>query len=354
MKQYLLMKPVKRGFKIWVRSDSHNSYVCEFECYTGRKGERTEVGLGGSVVTRLTRDLVGKHYHIYMDSFFSSVSLYHDLLLDNIYGTGTLRTHRRNFPPALKECAKKGLGCRGDREVRQDGNVVVTVWQDTRPVTFISSGHNPEHTTSVRRKKGDGSIVHVECPECIADYNRYMGGVDKGDQYRKYYQQRMKSRKSYKYIFWFMFKVCVLNSFILSHYSLCNHPISSFLAYRQQLSRELIGQYNSRKRQVISRATIHRDLVVTTQHFPSKATKRTCKFHRCTRQTVWYCATCDMHLCHTGDHTTDCFLLHHARNNLYRTCFFCVLLCTLCNFCVLFVSFLCILLCFFVLVCAVL
>ena len=157
--------------------------------------------------------------------------------------------------------------------------------------------------------------MHVECPECIADYNRYMGGVDKGDQYRKYYQQHMKSRKC----LCLCPQVCVLNSFILSHSSLCNHPISSFLAYRQQLSRELIGQYNSRKRQVISRATILHDLIVTTQHFPSKATKRTCTFHRCTRQTVWYCGTCDMHLCHTGDHTTDCFLLHHARNNLYHT-----------------------------------
>ena len=81
MKQYLPMKPVKRGFKIWVRSDSHNGYVCELECYTGRKGDKTEVGLGGSVVTWLTRDLVGKSYHIFMDSFFSSVSLYHSLLL---------------------------------------------------------------------------------------------------------------------------------------------------------------------------------------------------------------------------------------------------------------------------------
>ena len=70
MKQYLPMKPEKRGFKVWVRSDSHNGYVCELECYTGRKGDKTEVGLGGSVVTRLTRDLVGKSYHIFMDSFF--------------------------------------------------------------------------------------------------------------------------------------------------------------------------------------------------------------------------------------------------------------------------------------------
>ena len=73
MKQSLPMQTVKRGLKIWVWSDSHNGYVCEFGCYMGRKGERTEVGLDGSVVTRLTRDLVGKH-HMYMD-IFSSVSL---------------------------------------------------------------------------------------------------------------------------------------------------------------------------------------------------------------------------------------------------------------------------------------
>ena len=75
MKQYLPMKPVKRGFKIWVRADSHNGYICQFECYTGRKGDTTEVGLVGSVVTRLTRDLVGKNYHIYMDSFFPVCSV---------------------------------------------------------------------------------------------------------------------------------------------------------------------------------------------------------------------------------------------------------------------------------------
>ena len=125
MKQYLPMKPVKRGFKIWVRADNHNGYVCEFECYTGKKGD--EVGLGGSVVTRLTRDLVGKAYHIFMDRFFSSIVLYHQLLLDRIYCTGTVRSNRRNFPPDLKDAAKRGLASRGDRVVRQDGNVSVCV-----------------------------------------------------------------------------------------------------------------------------------------------------------------------------------------------------------------------------------
>ena len=86
MKQYLPMKPVKRGFKIWVRADSHNGYVCEFECYTGKRDNIIEVGLGGTVVTRLTRDLVGKSYHLYMDSLFSSVSLYRNLLASIVQG----------------------------------------------------------------------------------------------------------------------------------------------------------------------------------------------------------------------------------------------------------------------------
>jgi len=38
------------------------------------------------------------------------------------------------------------------------------------------------------KEKGDGSIVDVRCPQAMVDYNRHMGGVDLGDQYRGYYQ----------------------------------------------------------------------------------------------------------------------------------------------------------------------
>ena len=63
-----------------------------------------------------------------------------------------------------KTPSKKGLGCRGDRAVRQDGNVCVTVWQDTWPVTFMSSCHNPDRTKVVQRKRHDGSMIDVDCP----------------------------------------------------------------------------------------------------------------------------------------------------------------------------------------------
>ena len=173
------MKPVKRDFKIWVRADSHNGYICQFECYTGRKGGKTEVGLGGAVATRLTRSGGETPPHIH-GQFFTSVSLYHNLLLNSIYCTGTLRANRHNFPPDLKTPSKKGLGCRGDRAMRQNGNVCVTVWQDTRPVTFMSSGHNPDRTKVMQRKRHDGSTIDVDCPICVVDYNQFMGGWTQG------------------------------------------------------------------------------------------------------------------------------------------------------------------------------
>ena len=73
------------------------------------------------------------------------------------------------------------------------------------------------------------------------------GGVDKNDQLRKYYHVRLKSRKFYRYIFWFLFEVSLVNAYILhAHYSgATKRPLKEF---RFQVARGLIGDYNSRKR----------------------------------------------------------------------------------------------------------
>ena len=64
--------------------------------------------------------------------------------MENIYATGSLIFRRRNFPPDLTLVAKRGLGRRGDMVVRQDEDVRVTVWQDTRPVTLCHLPITPE------------------------------------------------------------------------------------------------------------------------------------------------------------------------------------------------------------------
>ena len=50
LKQYMPMKPIKRGIKMWCRADSINGYLNDFEIYTGKSGEGVTHDLGYSVV----------------------------------------------------------------------------------------------------------------------------------------------------------------------------------------------------------------------------------------------------------------------------------------------------------------
>ena len=315
LKQYMPKKPVRRGFKVWVRADSLNGYICEFTVYVGKEGGRTEVGLGQKVVERLTRVLIGGHYHIYFDNFFTGVGLEQSLLADGIYSCGTIRSNRKNIPDDLKPEIKKGLKERGDHMMRQDGNLVFTIWQDTKVVTMLSTNSQPTANHKVLRRKKDGSRVDVQCPDAIVQYNKYMGGVDRNDQLRKYYGVRLKSRKNYKYIFWFMLDTAITNAFILlSNYSPTSAKLQCLKQFRTELALSLIGEYNSRQvpgRQPSLPAPPGRNIT----HFPMKMEKRSrcsyCYAHKTAKYTYWKCNDCKKYLCHTGILGTDCFLKYH-------------------------------------------
>ena len=103
LKQYMPMKPVKRGIKVWVLADSHNGYFSKFQVYTGKQDGVVEKGLGARVVKDLTSSLKGKYHHVYFDNFFTSTQLLTDLERDGIYSCGTARKDRKGFPEALKK-----------------------------------------------------------------------------------------------------------------------------------------------------------------------------------------------------------------------------------------------------------
>ena len=318
MKQYMPKKPVTRGIKVWVRADSANGYFCDLDVYIGASAS-PEKGLGARVVKTLTRSQAGKNYHIFCDNFFSGVDLFADLQRDGIYACGTLRSNRLHFPDDMKSVAKKGLKNRGDYMTQQAGNIVVTVWQDNKPVTILSTNAQATPPLSVERRQKDGTRREVTCPEAIVLYNKFMGGVDRGDQNRRYYQVRLKSRKMYKYIFWFLFDVTIINAFILKQFALASGrkrlPLKDF---RVQLAKELIGDYCSRKQlgrpRVLPPATTSEKRQLP-QHFPRKAAKGRCRICH-THYTTWYCAECGLRFCHTGA-DSDCFVGYHLDNQLY-------------------------------------
>ena len=104
LKQYMPMKPIKRGIKVRVRADSRNGYFSLFEVYTGKKKGVVKHQLGARVVKDLTKELQGKCHHVYFDNFFTSFSY---SVIGGIYGCGTARKDRCGFPEKLKTATFK-------------------------------------------------------------------------------------------------------------------------------------------------------------------------------------------------------------------------------------------------------
>ena len=94
---------------MWVRADSHNGYISDVDVYTGRD-DSTETNLGTKVVKKLSQPLIGGNYHLYFDNFFSSVTLFQDLVEDGIYACGTFRKDRKGLPEVVKN-TKLGMLC---------------------------------------------------------------------------------------------------------------------------------------------------------------------------------------------------------------------------------------------------
>ena len=80
---------------------------------------------------------------------------------------------------------------------------------DRKLVMVMSTNCQPSSRGTVLRRQKDGSRTDVTCPESVILYNKFMGGVDMGDQYRGYYSCRMKSRKFYKYLSFFLLDVAI-------------------------------------------------------------------------------------------------------------------------------------------------
>ena len=196
--------------------------------------------------------------------------------------------------------------------------MVASAWKDNKVVTILSTSSDPITTGTVLRRQKDGSRIDVPCPQAIISYNKRMGGVDRGDQLRGYYDCRTKSRKFYKYIYHFLFDVSITNAFILhKHYG--SNTYKAVKEFRLQLAKQLIGDYCTRRR--AGRSGGSHTLSLPLQHFPSKVgTGKNRKRGRCTycnqhtasrTDTSWFCSECQVWLCHSGELQTDCFFLWH-------------------------------------------
>ena len=101
--QYIPLKPVKRGIKVWILADSVNGYIVDFKVYIGKEGDTVQRNLGIKVVTDITSTLP-KGHHVYFDNYFTLLQY---LLDHDLYSCGTFRLNRVGIPSAIKNLKER-------------------------------------------------------------------------------------------------------------------------------------------------------------------------------------------------------------------------------------------------------
>ena len=220
-RQFIKDKPPKWGIKLWVLADSSNSYTVDFNIHIGKAAGQTigEHGLGYDVVMRLMAPYFGKGYHLFVDNFYSTLTLFKHLYDQGVAATGTILPSRRSFPPALKNSQEWAKGReRGSMRWVRDPPCLVPQWVDNKVVSMITTvGNANEQGQVTRRVRTDGrwGEILVKQPQIFKTYNMKMNAVDRSDQILSAFSTRRKCVRWWKTSFFHLIDIAVVNSFIL-------------------------------------------------------------------------------------------------------------------------------------------
>ena len=220
IKQYNPMKPIKRGYKLWVRADM-DGYISKFDVYQGKtdtssgdsedNSTEQEFGLGEQVVQTMTKDLFGKYHQVYFDNFFTSIPLMEYLKANGVDACGTIRSHRKCLPHDLRADSNMVRG-EYDYRVTKQG-IVFYKWKDNISVFLVSNFHGTE-ASAVSRTQKDGSKKQFLCPAAVKEYNENMGGVDKADMLCAVHGLDRKSKKWWHRIFFGIIDRTLINAYV--------------------------------------------------------------------------------------------------------------------------------------------
>ena len=343
IKQFNKDKPTRWGIKLWVLADSSNGYTIDFNVYFGKvKGQNVSAkGLGYDVVMKLMDPYFHQGYHLYVDNFYTSVSLFKDLFAKDVRATGTIRDNRRDFPDNLKNSKRWAKGKdRGSVRWVRDGPCLAVQWLDSKVVSVITTIDNANVKTQATRKcknaQGRWGTREVPQPGVISNYNKYMNAVDRSDQFLATHNVLRKSLMWWKTLFFHLIDMTIVNSFILFQEHRRNFPDEpalkrasdySLYNFRAELVRQLCGlpEYDHPPVACNSKPALpppdHGPFV--TEHIPVLGLERkTCvvcwKRHKKQFKVQSYCSApqCNRYMHITSD--KDCFKFFHSPDYPYQ------------------------------------
>jgi len=185
--------------------------------YQGRakSSGKSEFGTIADAVLQVCHGIENKNHKLFIDNLFTSLPLLKILADNGIYTIGTLRVNRAK--EAVAGLVDSKLLKRGWNSITSsEDNITVMRWQDNRPVHVISTyaGAEPEDEAE-RWDRKTRTTVHVPRPFAIAEYNRFMGGVDLCDRMVAHYPHGFKNRKWYLRVFFHLMNIALTNAWII-------------------------------------------------------------------------------------------------------------------------------------------
>ena len=206
LRQYMPLKPTRYGFKAFLLCESDTGYCYKHIFFSGRKQEQFKPQ---NICLDLVSGLENKGYHLYIDNYYTSVSLLTHLSQRHIYCTGTVRQFSKGLPNINEYLKNKTIN---QQVFLKKEEIVLCLYEDKKLVKMISNFYTSEMTTKTNRKKEERVDPY---PLVIANYQKNMGGVDLFDQMLTYYHYPHRFIKWWKYLFIYLMEVALYNSFII-------------------------------------------------------------------------------------------------------------------------------------------
>ena len=284
-------------------------------------------------------------FNIFMDNFFSNISLFQVLRSLNIGACGTARQNKNAFPPDLHN-SYPGLPWNhlcGAQVGSVRYPVLALQWEDSGSVHLLTTIHEITAYINRERKKPRSTSTNAATtrrvfaagqdrqvfpiPAAVDDYNNNMNGVDIADQLRSSYPTQLKALRNWLPLFFWLLDTSIVNSFIL--YRL-EKPNASHRTFRIELATHLytcckkstplprVRRTYKRKTQVPYASKYDQNLPPVTPgsnheliHLPP-GKRPSCVFCRFTKrqrhQTRFACSICSLPFC-----KLNCFDAFHSQ-----------------------------------------
>ncbi|XP_004780037.1 piggyBac transposable element-derived protein 1 isoform X1 [Mustela putorius furo] len=220
--QFLNGKPLRIGYKIWCGTTTQG-YLVWFEPYQEDSavmvGKDVDLGLGGNLVLHFADVLLerGQYpYHLFFDSFFTSIKLVSALKKKGLRATGTIRENRTEKCPLMNaEHMRKMKKGYFDFRVEENEEIILCRWHGDGIISLCSNAVGIAPAREFRGSTNEEDVHQGAQPALVKLYGECREGVAKMDQIISKYRVRIRSKKWYSILVSYIIDVAMNNAWQL-------------------------------------------------------------------------------------------------------------------------------------------